>query len=849
MIFPRLLLACFACALASTPASRAALLGTGGPGDFPLVRGGVAAPIVYAAADFKVVDLAAHDLAADIERVTGQKPAVLSADGAIAAARAPFVLIGTLGKNPAIDALVAAGKLDVSALRGAWESFLIATVADPLPGIPSALAIVGSDRRGTAFGVYEVSQGIGVSPWYWWADVAPAKKTELAIAAGTRRFGPPSVKYRGIFINDEDWGLHQWAAKTFEPEHGSIGPRIYAKIFELLLRLKANTLWPAMHAVTKPFNTFPEDAPLADDYAIVMGSSHAEPMLRNNVGEWHDAPERYNYLTNREGVLKYWDERVAANGQFENFYTLGMRGIHDSAMQGPKTNPERIATLEKIFADQRALLAAHVRPDLDRVPQLFCAYKEVLPLYRGGLRVPDDVTVMFPDDNFGYIRDFPSAAERTRSGGFGVYYHLSYLGAPLSYLWLCTTPPALVCEEMTKAYEQGARTVWIANVGDLKPAELDTELFLSLAWDITRWRPDNIDSLVSTWAAREFGPNHAHEIADLLSAYHQLNYQRKPEHLQWWMPKEPPRPSSLSRREIDERLAAFGDLVRRTEGIAAQLPPKAHDSFFELIAYPIRGSALANERYFFGELGAPASTDAAPFADRAQQADASLRAETETYDLRTAGGKWRNLMHLEPADNDWRSMRIAAWAPPHFTAPPPVPTPSGTFISLEAEHFTRKTDRPGAAWTVIRGLGRTGEGSVALLPSTAPSLGLDELPTAAPRLDYDVTFAAPGDFPVTVFLIPTHPLTGPSLRFAFALDDAPPQLVSLEVKDGGTEWAHGVVDATRLASTHLTVPTAGRHTLRLYGVEAGVLLDKIVIDCGGLTPSYLGPPDTFAAKN
>ena len=845
------------------------------PGDFPLVRGGAAAPIIFSAGDARVVDLAAHDLAADIERVTGQKPVVRTDTRDL---RGPAVWVGTLGKNPAIDALVDAGKLDVTALRGAWESFLIATVADPAPGVPSALVIAGSDRRGTAFGVYELSQGIGVSPWYWWADVAPARKSALAIAAGTRRFGPPSVKYRGLFINDEDWGLHVWAAKTFEPEHGGIGPKTYAKIFELLLRLKANTLWPAMHAVTKPFNSFPEDAPLADDYAIVMGPSHAEPMLRNNVGEWpHDRDADYNYLTNRDGVLKYWEERVAANGRYENFYTLGMRGIHDSAMQGPKTNPERIATLEKIFADQRALLAHHVRPDIEHVPQLFCAYKEVLPLYRGGLRVPDDVTVMFPDDNFGYIRDYPAAAERNRAGGFGVYYHLSYLGAPMSYLWLSTTPPALVWEEMTKAYDAGAQTVWIANVGDLKPAEIDTEFFFQIAWDVHRWRRDNLENFLPEWAAREFGAEHAREIGGIMAEYYRLNFQRKPEHLQWWLPKETPRASNLTAEETAERLQEFRALELRAEKVSEFISPNRRDAFFELVNYPVVGSTLANERMFLAELSENERTHDDPNYSKAALsavgADRSLVRMTGFFNDRVAQGKWRELIALEPADNQWSSMRISKWKEPHWEIrdqspteaidqkPPaaaedkalPVAHPTshapGGFISLEAEHFSRKTDRAGAAWEIVPGLGRTGEGSVAIFPLTAAGVAPEKIATDAPRLDYDVHFAAASELPVTVYLVPTHPLTGGALRFALALDDAPPQLVALEFKDGGAEWAQGVLNATRTVGVTLHVPSPGAHTLRVFGVDAGVVLDKIVIDCGGLLPSYLGPPETRSNTN
>jgi hypothetical protein len=810
-------------------------------GDFPLVPGDRAADLVIGADDFKVVAIAAHDLAADIERVSGRKPDVRTATEGIAG---PIVLIGTLGRAPAIDALVAAGHLDVAALRGAWETFLIATVADPLPGAKSGLVIVGSDRRGTAFGVYELSQAIGVSPWYWWADVAPAHRDTLFVAAGTHRFGPPSVKYRGIFINDEDWGLQPWAAQTFEPEHGGIGPKTYAKVFELLLRLKANTLWPAMHACTKPFNSFPENAVLADDYAIVMGSSHAEPMLRNNVGEWpHDRAADYNYVTNRDGVRKYWEDRVAANGRYENIYTLGMRGIHDSNMQGPKTDAERIRVLEQVFADQRAMLARQVRPDVERVPQMFCAYKEVLELYRQGLKVPDDVTIVWPDDNFGYVRSFASAEERKRSGGFGVYYHLSYLGAPLSYLWLCTTPPALVWEEMAKAYDSGAHTIWIVNVGDIKPAEIGTEFFLQMAWDINRWRRDNLPDYLVEWATREFGAAHAPEIAAIMADYYRLNYQRKPEHLQWWLPKESPQPSPLTPAETRERSQAFTALRDRAAKIQAALPPAQRDAFFETVFYPVNGTALANERYFAGERAARSGL--ADAAAAARTADARLTDETRIFSEQIVGGKWRGFIRLEPADDDWRTMRIALWALPQF---PPTPAPAdsaGGLISLEAEHFSRNTGRDGvAAWQIIPGLGRTGEGSVAVLPTTAPRIALARAATDAPRLDYAVNFAAAGEFRLQAYLIPTHPIAGGSLRFAVALDEAAPQLVELVVNDGGAGWAQGVLDNTRVAMTKLKVSASGAHTLHVFGLEPGVVIDKLVIDCGGLKPSYLGPPET-----
>jgi len=854
--------------LGDTRMARGESLLTESPGaaDFVLATGGRSAAIWLEPGADKSILRAAGDLAADVERVTGVRPQ-LSQDPA--SRRGPLVLIGMLGQSKFIDGLAAAGKLDARGVRGEWESYVVQVVNDPAPDVDQALVIAGSDRRGTIYGIYEVSESIGVSPWYWWADVPVPKRASLAIRAGAHQHGPPSVKYRGIFLNDEDWGLQPWAAKTFDPALGDIGPKTYARIFELLLRLKANTLWPAMHACTKAFNLYPQNKQLADDYAIVMGSSHAEPMLRDNVTEWTAPPESYNYVTNREGVLKYWEQRVRENGRFENIYTLGMRGIHDSAMVGPTTTAEHLRVLEQIFADQRLLLANHVNPDVTQVPQAFTPYKEVLDIYHAGLHVPDDVTLVWPDDNFGYIRHFPTPAEQQRRGGSGVYYHLSYLGSPLSYLWLCTTPPALVWEEMTKAYDHGARTIWIVNVGDLKPAEIGTEFFLEMAWDIHRWRRENLPGFLVEWAAREFGAEHAREIAGIMDQYYRLNFQRKPEHLQWWLPNESPRPSPFTAEETRQRLAALVQLRARVDRLHATLPDAAKDAFYELVAYPVRGTALANERYFFGELSAlhaaSSQTDAPELARQAEAADARLKEETRVFNEQIAGGKWRRILALEPADNQWRKIRIAPWALPQFASAPnaaegpahaPAKAPAGFdgfietngVVSIEAEHYTDKIDQGGAGWEVIPGLGRTGD-AVAVFPTTAASLEPAQLMTDAPRLDYRVHLSTAGEITAIVNLLPTQPiLTGNGLRLAVALDDQLPQLVTAGVEVGSPEWSQSVLNEVLAVSTRLRVPAAGAHVLKIYMVDPGVVVDKIVIDCGGLKPGYLGPPETRVAK-
>lgn len=807
-------------------------------GDFKLVYAAQAADILISDDDFKVVGIAANDLAADVERVSNIKPKVRTNRDNTSKS---IVIIGTLGKNSLIDDLIKRGKLNVMAIKNKWESFQVETVAYPLPGVESALVIAGSDRRGTAFGVYEMSQRIGVSPWVWWADVAADKRDSLIISRGKYASNEPSVKYRGIFLNDEDWGLQPWAAKTFEPETGDIGPKTYAKIYELLLRLKANTLWPAMHEVTKPFNSLPANRQVADDYAIVMGSSHAEPMLRNNVGEWKSNKDDYNFVTNQSGVTDYWEQRAKENGQFENIYTLGMRGIHDSAIQGPKTQAERIPLLEKIFAVQRGLLSKYVNPQAEKVAQIFCPYKEVLADYRAGLKVPDDVTIVFPDDNFGYIRQFPNADERKRKGGFGVYYHISYLGRPISYLWLNSTPPALIFEEMSKAYANGMRNLWILNVGDLKPAEIGIEFFMQMGYDAKKWNVGNIDQYLKTWAAREFGERDSDEIAGVMDKYYRLGFQRKPEHLQWFIPGEKPRQSDLTESETLERLDAYADIRKRSEAIYAKTPPHKKDAFYELVLYPIRSAALANERFFGAELAethkAERASYAREWAKRSIAADELIATDAKYFNEVLASGKWRYIMSPEMKPGQWPSMRSTPPKPSLAdfersndggkTKAIGPPSPNGS-ISIEAEHFTGKIDRDGFGWQVIRGLGKSGD-SVSVFPNMAKTF--TDLATRSPSLEYKISVAQTEDFTAAFYLIPTQPETaGIGLRIAYSIDGGSPQTIAID-KDtevSSAKWSLNVLNETTIGTSIIRLEK-GEHVLRLFAVDTGVVVDKIVL--------------------
>ena len=833
------------------------------------------APVLVSPGDFECVRLAANLFTEDVERVTGHRPRVVAEAAEL---HGPAVLIGTLGQSPAIDRLVADGSLDAKQIAGQWECFLITAV-------DGSLVIAGSDRRGTAYGVFELSRAIGVSPWYWWADVAPEHRDNLFVSAGLRKFGPPSVQYRGIFLNDEDWGLQPWAAKTFEPEVGNIGPKTYAKICELLLRLKANTLWPAMHDCSTAFNEIPANKLVADRYGIVMGSSHCEPLLRNNVGEWpKDDQPAYNFLTNPGGVTRYWEERLQTNGKFENLYTIGMRGIHDGPMQGPRGETQIVDTLEKIFAAQRDLLAKYVNPNPARVPQIFCAYKEVLGYYRKDLVVPPDVTVVFPDDNFGYMRYFPTPEQvAARPGGFGAYYHISYLGYPLSYVWLNTTPPALIWEEMSKAYDHGLRRFWMLNVGDLKPGEIGIDFFLQMAWDIDRWNLKTLPDYLPSFAAEQFGLVPAEDIAQVLAEYYRLGFQRKPEHLQWYVGKEQPHPSAFAygtgANEGRARLESYAGLAERARELEARIPTRARDAFYELVEYPVLGSAAANQRLIASEMAAAAlrqhRSDVGYWGGRFDAATAELVAAADRYNNDLAGGKWRGIMEDDPLLNTraYRNatLRLApavrqamAAATPGIEAPPwssDKPTPSGErhsgrfaemdgVVSILAQDFSRKTDRAGSAWRVIPGLGRTGD-AVAVFPTTAPSVDFARVATAAPSLQYDLHLSHAGDATLHYNLIPTQPLVdGTGLRFAVAIDEGAPQLVTIVAGTGAEAgvsraWQENVLDNTTTATTRQTFATAGDHTLRIYMVDPGVALEKIVIDQGGLRSSYLGPPETW----
>lgn len=475
---------------------------------------------------------------------------------------------------------------DVSALTGKKQAFLLQVLPD------GKLLVAGSDSHGTAYGIMELSCLIGVSPWEWWADVTPEKKTSFVLSAEYQTLQSPSVEYRGIFINDEDWGLMPWSSQTYEPSDikGHIGPKTNARIFELLLRLRANTYWPAMHECTLPFFLTEGNRKVAEEYGIFIGSSHCEPMVCSAAGEWRRRGQGdYDYVNNSASVYKFWEDRVKEVAQQGNIYTLGMRGVHDGQMQGAKTVAEQKAVLERVLKDQRGLLQKYVNKDVTAIPQAFIPYKEVLDIYNAGLQVPDDVTLIWCDDNYGYIRHFPTAEERARKGGNGIYYHVSYWGRPHDYLWLGTFSPYLLHQQMKLAYDRGIQKMWVLNVGDIKPAEYQIELFLDMAWNIDEVNEIGVTAHLKSWLGREFGSNCAEELLPAMEAHYQLSYIRKPEFMGNTREEErDPKYKVIkdlpwSEQTISERLRSYTVLSDVVERMESNIPADRQDAYFQLV--------------------------------------------------------------------------------------------------------------------------------------------------------------------------------------------------------------------------------------------------------------------------
>ncbi|WP_229419104.1 glycosyl hydrolase 115 family protein [Pseudoduganella flava] len=605
--------------------------------------------------------LAAGLLRRDLEAVGGQRPALvqeLDQCGTVC------IVVGR-HDAPLLRRIARSEGLDLAALDGQWERYLRIGIASRTRPGTRLLVIAGSDARGAVYGAVDLSRELGVSAWEWWADVPPVRRAQLSVRGERIVSAAPTVRYRGVFLNDEDWGLQPWAART-DPS-GDIGPATYARIFELLWRLKANLIWPAMHDVTRPFYQVPGNAQVARDYAIVVGTSHAEPMMRNNVREWdarRDGP--FNFFTNRTALVDYWRRRNDETRGNENVYTMGIRGVHDSAMEGARTLDEARAGLADVIAVQRELLAqAHGKP-LAQIPQALTVYKEVLDIYNSGLRVPDDITLVWPDDNYGYLHQLGTPREAARPGGAGLYYHVSYWGRPHDYLWLATTAPGLVRDQLQRALATGTDRIWVLNVGDIKPAEYLAQYFLDAAFD-GKVLDQPTTRHMTAWYAAQFGPEHAAAIADVMRDYYALAWERRPEFMGFSQtePTTPTRQTDYLQsggEEAEQRLARHEALVLRAQALAASLPARYQDAFFQLVPYPVRASANLNARILKLDLAAQYARMGRPsaghYARQARGAQAAIDADTAQYNA-LAGGKWRGMMDAAPR-------RLPVFQPPVF---------------------------------------------------------------------------------------------------------------------------------------------------------------------------------------
>jgi hypothetical protein len=570
-----------------------------GPG-FPLSEKGRSAPMYVSSSDFPGVIRAFTDLQSDIGKVTNVRPELFT--GELPAARYA-VIAGTIGKSPVIDELIKSGKLNAKDIEGKWESFIIRVIEKPVKGIKEAIVIAGSDKRGTIYGIYEISTAIGVSPWYWWADVPVEHRNDLYVSRATIVSGPPAIKYRGIFLNDEYPDLTNWINAKYGTVKPSENPPVpagvanynhefYTKLFELILRLKGNYLWPAMWN-----NAFNEDDPenprLADEYGIVMGTSHQEPMLRaqkewdrrylKTLGSW-------NYAKYSDLLQDFWREGIRRNKNYESIITMGLRGADDTEMApgGPAAN---MKLLEEIVGVQRKIISEEVNPDVTRVPQMWCLYKEVLEYYRAGMRVPEDVTLLWAEDNWGNVRRVPSAEERKRSGGAGIYYHFDYHGGPRSYQWLNTNPLPKIWDQLTFARQFGADRIWIVNVGHFKAYSLPLQYFMDLAWYGDSLKHDNVNEYLHKWSVQQFGNNFADETAEILTQYTRYNGRRKPELL------SPSTYSLTDYREAETVVSDFNRIAVQAEAIYNNLPAEKRDAFYQLVLFPTKASALVNELY------------------------------------------------------------------------------------------------------------------------------------------------------------------------------------------------------------------------------------------------------------
>lgn len=822
------------------------------------------------ATDYNLVHKAANFLQQDIEAVTGKKPEIINA---IPSSAKNVIIIGSIDRSSVIKELIAKKKINVDKIKDKWEGYLIQTISNPVKGVASALVIAGSDRRGVTYGVFELSKQMGVSPWYWWADVPVKKKTAVYVKPNTIITDAPKVKYRGIFINDEAPAFSGWTKEKF----GGVNHHVYEKMFELLLRLKANYLWPAMWG-----NAFNDDDTLnpvlANEYGIVMGTSHHEPMLRAQQ-EWKRYGKgRWDYDSNEVVLKDFWRKGIENMQDHESIVTVGMRGDGDR----PMTQGTATALLERIVKDQRQILEEVTKKPASETPQLWALYKEVQDYYDQGMRVPDDVTLLLCDDNWGNVRKLPGLTNKPRKGGYGMYYHFDYVGGPRNYKWLNTNPIPKVWEQMHLAYEYGVRDIWIVNVGDLKPMEFPISFWADYAWNPEKIGPADLQKYTEQWTADQFGSKYAKDIADIISKYSKYNGRRKPEMV------DANTYSLDNYNEWSRVVADYNAVLAKAEKINKEIPAEYRDAYYQLALHPVKACANLNEMYYNVALNRQANinkwAEANKYADKVKELYLKDSLISKEYNSLN-NGKWNHMMdqkHIgyrswqeprvqtmpvlryvpadsivqlqhagyNPATNGYTPSRIIA---DDESAEIMVPKNNkgnyfyelGGYVSIEADHYTKAVNGNGVTWRVLPDHGRTGSAITA-----APVTAKEQKPGgASPHLEYEFYTYSKGDFRIQLYFSPLWNFnsTPEGSQFAISIDDEAPQVISLNGDNKASEsginyqWAG---DNIIIKTSKHAISQPGKHTIKYWMVNNGIVLQKLVVDFGGVKQSYLGPPET-----
>ena len=821
-----------------------------GNGFFSIAQGGKTATIIVAAADWAGVKRAALDLGDDVRKVTGAGSEVREISGREPTLPKRSIIVGTIGKSPLIDKLIKKKKLNVASADGQWESFVIDLV-------DNNLVIAGSDKRGTIYGIYELSRRMGVSPWYWWADVPVEHREDVSWTFGRFVSPSPTVKYRGIFINDEDWGLKPWSSKNYEKDLGDIGPKTYARVCELLLRLKANMLAPAMHSCTGAFYSHPESKVVCDSFGIVITTSHCEPLLLNNAAksEWDSKRDGdWNYKTNAQTIWKKWDDRLAEASQYENIYTVAMRGVHDAGLRGNLPMEERVPLIEKVICDQRDLLLKHdaytpnsAAPghELSAIPQIFVPYKETMDIYENGLQVPDDITLVWVDDNYGYLKRVSSPDEQKRSGRAGVYYHLSYLGAPHDYLWINTTPPVLMYEELKKAYDTGADRYWLLNVGDIKPMELGMQTFFDMAWDLSAFDYDKVRKHQAEFLSKQFSLLISERLQHILDDYYRLAWSRKPEYMGWeyeWDDKahtglKPTEFSFQNYSDAQQRLADYQRISDEVQSIGEQLvashvagagqrenAERWLAAWFEMVQFPVQAAYQMNRKFLMAQAG---------YADQMEAAFDSINALNHRYN-NLLDGKWHGMMSIPPGYCALyhKKPEVSGTVVPLSDMAPKNESLEGCYV-LDIKSYDSKSDDT----RVIEGLGYDWR---------VVQLG-EPIATSASPLNSYVSYSFPAvtrdTVEITVYTVPFWPLyAGKSNAVSISVDDGNAQTFENKFAEYSRTWKDQVMRNGAVCRLCFAVDKSKTsHTIRFHAEDPGQMLQRVIIDWGGLKPTYVGP--------